>query len=350
MHELVQDVLPFLVAFFVADSLAFARAHEWLLVSSGGAFRLLTGGLQLVGLSPFYQAVSAFDPPVRLTPAGLVLTATGDGQPYETLTPVQAEDRGLRLGSSRVRLPSASAARRLASLVEQMRKEEPARRRSRLETQLAEATDVAALRALREAEEPHRRTLQWLGLAQGLSIFLLLPAAVTAPFGGVLHPASLLVVIGLLHVGILAVAARALRARRDGTPVAGALLPIALFPPAGVHAPFLVFRDGYARFDPLVVAGLLLPAAEFRSLARGQVHRLRRAGELGTPDDRAWTAARERALARAFVALGTSLEAVMAPPPRADACGASYCPSCGSEYRAGFTTCSECGVPLEAFA
>ena len=350
MHELVQDVLPFLVAFFVADSLAFARAHEWLLVSAGGAFRLLTGGLQLVGLSPFSQAVGAFDPPVRLTPAGLVLTATGDVLPYETASVVRAEDRVLWIGSATLKLPSASAARRLASLVEQMRDEAPARRRSRLEAQLAEATDVAALRELREREQPHRRALQWLGLGQGLAIFVLLPAAVATRLGGMLHPASLLVVIALLHVAILVIAGRALHARGDGSPVAGALLPIALFPPAGAHAPFLVFRDGYARFDPLVVAGLLLPAAEFRSLARGQLHRLRHAAGQETGDDRAWAAAREKALARALVALGTSLEAVMAPPERADASGASYCPSCGSEYRAGFTTCSECGVPLEAFA
>src|SRR5215468_5544025 len=123
MHELVQDVLPFLVAFFVADSLAFARAHEWLLVSSGGPFRLLTRGLELVGLSPFAQAVGALDPPVRLTPAGLVVAATGERLSYEEAGDVRAEERTLRLGSPGLKLPSAPAGRRLASLVQQVRDE-----------------------------------------------------------------------------------------------------------------------------------------------------------------------------------------------------------------------------------
>jgi len=93
----------------------------------------------------------------------------------------------------------------------------------------------------------------------------------------------------------------------------------------------------------------LMPATEFRAFARGQVHRLRRDAQ-GSASELAWATARERALARAFSALGTSLEEVTAPPERADASGASYCPLCGSEYRAGFTLCSECGVPLEALA
>jgi hypothetical protein len=350
MHELVQDVLPFLVAFFVADSLAIARAHEWLLLSSGGAFRLLTSGLPLLGLSPFAEAIGAFDPPVRFTPAGLLLIATGERVPYDKATDVRAEERVLRFGSAAVKLPSAAAARGLASQVREVRDADPARRRERLEAKTAEATDVMALRVLRDRERPHRRALQWLGLGQGLAIFLLLPAAVAVRSVGVLHPSSFLLLIGLLHVAILVVAGRALRARGDGSPIATGLLPIALFPPAGVHASFLVFRDGYARFDPLVVAGLLLPAADFRALARGQIHRLRRAAEPGSPEERAWAAVREKALTRALVALGTSLEAVMAPPERADASGASYCPLCGSEYRAGFTLCSECGVPLEALA
>jgi len=40
------------------------------------------------------------------------------------------------------------------------------------------------------------------------------------------------------------------------------------------------------------------------------------------------------------------LEAPASPDPSA----ALYCPLCAGEYRAGFSTCSDCGVSLRALA
>src|SRR4029453_3158924 len=117
------------------------------------------------------------------------------------------------------------------------------------------------------------------------------------------------------------------------------LVPLVFFPPSAAHAPFAIFRDLYARFDALAVAGAFLSAEDFRALARLEVHRMRREAERGG-EVAEWAALREKAWARVFEELKTSVREVLRPPAKRDGDAASYCPLCGGEYRAGFAVCT----------
>jgi hypothetical protein len=44
------------------------------------------------------------------------------------------------------------------------------------------------------------------------------------------------------------------------------------------------------------------------------------------------------------------MAALLEPPPRPEPEAARFCPLCAAEYRDGFSTCTDCGVLLEAFA
>jgi hypothetical protein len=189
-----------------------------------------------------------------------------------------------------------------------------------------------------------------MGLGLFLVTFFFLPAGVLGRWERGPSLGTVLVAGALLHAGVLGVSWRALR--RVGFSRGSAvttLLPLVFFPPAAAHASVLVFRDLYARFDPVAVAGLFLRPADFQALARSEVHRLRHEGEIGG-EVAAWATLREKAWTRLFSDLGTSLPEVLRPPARRDDDAASYCPLCGGEYRAGFAVCAECRVPLEAMA
>src|SRR5262245_61831710 len=122
MHALIEDVLPFLVAFYLLDGLAVVRRCEWLLAAPWSRFWAARKGFYLAGLSPFAELVSAVDPPVRMGTRSLHVEAiaTVPGEPPELVSvpldglKVEASDRTLRLGSHSLRLPSRAAAEHLA--------------------------------------------------------------------------------------------------------------------------------------------------------------------------------------------------------------------------------------------
>jgi hypothetical protein len=117
------------------------------------------------------------------------------------------------------------------------------------------------------------------------------------------------------------------------------VLPLLLFPPAAAHAGAIVARELYVGFEPLALARLLLPPAELDRLVR----RLG-AEATGGGAGEAWNV---NALVRELLQENAPRPA---PPPRRDAAAAAFCPSCLAEYRAGFSRCSDCDVPLQPYA
>jgi hypothetical protein len=358
MHALIEDVLPFLVAFYVLDGLAVVRRFEWLLAAPWSRFWVARGGLHLVGLSPFAEAVSAVECPLRFGSLDLYIEtgASSPGEPAELAAVpldelrVEVSDRTLKLGERAVTLPSAAAAEHLAAIVRDLAARPRSERARGLRTLSAESTDLRALRALRATHRHFRRYLDGLGLGLWIVTFGLLPLGVSWKWERGPGLATVLLLGAALHAGILVLSWVTLRrlgyARGRAATV---LLPLLFFPPSAAHASFLVFRDLYVRFDPLAVAGLLLRPADFQARARVEVHRLRREAERGG-EVAEWAALREKAWSRVFVDLGTNLSGVLRPPTRRGDDAARYCPLCGGEYRAGFAVCAECRVPLEPMA
>ncbi len=359
MHALIEDVLPFLVAFYLLDGLAGVRASEILLAAAWSSrFRAARKGFSLLGFSPFAEVVSAVVSSVRIGSTAVHVEAgsasSGELPEFATIPldglRIETNERSLRLGDRSVRLPSKAAAEHLAASLRELAALPRADRARRIRAVLEESADVRAIRTLRASHLRLWRVLSALGLALFVLTFAILPVGVALKWERGPSLATVLLAILAVHVSILALSYVALKRLGYAPPAArNRLLPLVFFPPSAAHAPFVIFRDVYARFDALAVAGAFLPAEDFRALARLEVHRLRREAERGG-EIAEWAALKEKSWARVCEEVGTSLREVLRPPARRDGDAASYCPLCGGEYRAGFAVCTECRVPLEALA
>ena len=230
MHALVEDVLPYLVVFYLVDSLVLVRASEWALLAPWQGFRVERSGLHLAGLSPFAEAAGLFVPPLLLGPEGVVLL---EGSPapteasfvrFDALGKVAADGPAVRLAGRRVATPALPAARRLAATLRALAAAPSHERPARLSDAFGGKADFEHARERRRVVLRLGRPCRWLGIAQ------------LGSWRGVLKAA------------------------------------------------------------------------------------------------------------------GTSLEQVLEAPASLDPAAALYCPLCASEYRAGFSTCSDCGVALRGLA
>ncbi len=354
MHALVEDVLPYLVVFYLVDSLVLVRASEWALLAPWHGFRVERSGLHLVGLSPFAEAAGIFVPPLLLGPEGVVLL---EGSPapteasfvrFDALGKVAADGPVVRLAGRRVVTPGPPAARRLAASLRALAAAPSHERPAWLGEALGGKADFELAGRRRGVVLGLGRSCRRLGLAQLVATFGLLPASVAVEWAP--GPGAVLLLVLLLHVAILTLSWRMLGGCGLGSgAVASALAPMLLFPPAAIHASCHLSRDLFLDLDPLAAAGAILDGEAFRALAGRLIHRLEVVRGLG--DEAA--AAAEAALDSwrgVLKAAGTSLEQVLVAPASLDPAAVLYCPLCASEYRAGFSTCSDCGVALRGLA
>lgn len=353
MVELVEDVLPYLLVFYLVESLVLVRPSEWALLIPWRSFRLERSGLHLAGVSPLAETIGLFVPPLLLSADGAVLVDPAVTPPesrllaFEAMGPVAVDGRAVRIGDRRVATPAPAAARRLAAALRALRDGPAAERPARLREVLAGKADLDEARARRTVQVGCGRLLRGLGLALFLATFALLPASVAIEGPG---PGPVLLLVLALLLAIAGVSWTMLRrCGRSRAEAASAVAPMLLFPPSAIHASGHLARDLYLDLDPMAAAAAVLPGEAFLAVARRLVHHLdalRGAGEGAAAGAEAQLASWRDVLKAA----GASLDDVVAAPASPDPSAALYCPLCGGEYRAGFSTCSDCGVPLRALA
>jgi len=354
MLELAQDLLPWLVGFYLLDAVVSVRRGQALYAARLRGFRRLGPGLHLPGLLPTARLVAALEVPPLWRGASLWVLSGGGRYDPPVVRPDDLEELPLDPGASvereRVRLgqrtvaraPTPAHARALAALLSAAAGEGAEAKRAR-----REAGDLPAVREALAAEAPWAAAVQALATVLFLLLFGALPAVA---WGG---PAlqerldALLPALAAAHLLTLAACVGLLR--RAGLPwreVAGQLAPLAVFPPYAAHPLVHLRRDALAGRDPAVVAAALLPEPALRAVARRELVRLAssRAASSG-PLAEAW-AGREEAWRAALAAAGVPVSEALAPPAPA-AGAAAFCPSCAVQYRSGFDTCADCGLVLE---
>lgn len=289
--ELAHELLPYAAVLYGVDGMVRVRRGERALCSAwGGRFRWREPGWHPAGLLPT---------------AEVVLT----GEPAAFPGPDHADP---------------PAARRAAE------------------------TDLAAIRAVRARQVRSASPLAAAGALLLALVFGALPVAVYRD-PGVRSAAEIAVgAAAVVWAVIVVVAARALRGGGASRgEVAMALAPALFFPPAAGHVLSFLWRDAYRAWPPLAVAAVLAPG-EFRRLARQELRRLDENARGGAPVE-AEDSARRRALLGLLSALDVDPDALIAAKASEDVLAAVFCPLCEAEYRSGFSTCADCGVPLRAF-
>ncbi|MBC8463449.1 MAG: hypothetical protein H8D61_00560 [Deltaproteobacteria bacterium] len=129
------------------------------------------------------------------------------------------------------------------------------------------------------------------------------------------------------------------------------MLSITLSPVAAIHALGYLTKDLFSLFDPAALAAYLLPIEKFKDYMRKEIYRIHRA--CGENDDFGWAEFWQIRLAsmRGLLdRLGLKEEDLTAQPEKTEDSADSYCPVCRTEYRPGFSFCSDCRVLLTAYA
>jgi hypothetical protein len=347
LYQLLEDVLPWLLGFYVLDSVAFSAAGETLFARRSREF-VAARGPCLAGLLPWSEVVSGLSWPVRFSsvalfwpgPDGLVAV------PWGELGPVERSERTVSAAGHSLRLPAPEDARRLATLLARLRNTPAKGRAQELRAAFEETSDVLAVLRLRERAGRHASWLNALGGILLAGLFGFIPLGLGQRLAQVPDPALVLLALVPVYAAILALSWRILRScGLTGSAAFGALSNAFFLPVAAAHVQSFLTRRLYAGFDPLAIAAAVLPPAAFRRLARERYHRIRH--EAAMRADLAEHAHLAEAAWRRIVARsGQTTEDVLGAPTASDPSAASYCPHCSSEYRLIYSACSDCRVAL----
>ncbi|WNG34900.1 hypothetical protein F0U61_15515 [Archangium violaceum] len=361
MVALLEDVLPWLIAFFILDAVVQLRRGQVVFARTGfEQYKLLNSGLHLAGALPFGAALIAyelpflptregvwvFDPDARHAPP-VILADAVSFIPWASLGTVQAEAMAVK-GGSRVlfRARSPRAARALAAELAVLQGVAEGAREAEIKRWLEARCDVEAARARWKRVRLPAFFAATFGTVEALVLFGAVPALAFLPGADVLGWERVFSLLALSHLYAITGAAWALaRSGASAGDVTSALGTLLIFPPYAARAGIHALRDVLASFEPLAVAAVVLPRADFLRYARRELVRTDESREatrhLGLAPF--WDA-RRNALKRLLVAAGTSEREVLAPPHSQEV--AAWCPLCVTEYRAGFAKCSDCGVEL----
>jgi len=343
LYHLLEELLPWLLGFYILDSVAFEAANEKLFVRRLRGFEAVRGPF-IAGLLPWSEVVSAAAWPVRFSRAAVHWPQSEglEAVAWEALGPLERTDRTIRASSRALRLPSPQDALRLAAVLVRVRDIAPEQREAELAAAFRGRSDVAAVRRVRERADRDGLLLASLGSFVLVALFVVIPLGLGQRFPWVPDPALMLAALALAYVAIVAIAWRTLRGCGVATGDALGMLSNLFFLPAtAAHARSFVARRLYAGFDPLAVAAVLLPDEAFRRCAREAFHHIRHEG--GVADHSRWA---ESAWRQVVAASGQKEREILGPPVTLDLTAASYCPLCSAEYRAHFTDCSDCHVAL----
>ncbi|WNG34047.1 hypothetical protein F0U61_10660 [Archangium violaceum] len=267
--------------------------------------------------------------------------------PWASLGTVQGEGMAVK-GGSRVlfRARSPRAARALAAELVALRGAAEGAREAEIKRWLEARCDVEAARAHWKRVRLPAFFAAAFGTVESLVLFGAVPALAFLPGADVLGWERVVALLGLSHLYAITGAAWALaRSGASAGDVTSALGTLLFFPPYAARAGIHALRDALSSFEPLAVAAVLLPRADFLRLARRELVRTNESRDATRQLGLAlfWDA-RRNALKRLLVAAGTSEREVLAPPHSQEV--AAWCPLCVTEYRAGFAKCSDCGVAL----
>lgn len=358
MYQLIQDVYPYFVAFFVLESLIWVRRHQVAFVSPWGRRMLRRGpGISGFGLLPTAEVMLVGEVPLLVDADGvrwLPPRGAWTAIPYESLRAVAARGRVILLSAERqteVECSSAGLARHLAAQLDAVRQVPAAGRVAAIDRLARFANDSDEVRRRRAGLAGAIERLRALALLQALLFLGALPASLYFPehaWRGAIP--WLIPAIVLLHASIIVLSIRLLRrcglAKRA---ILDALAPLLLFPPSSAHVLSLILREGYLAFTPVACAAAWLTPAELVPLARRELRRLDRACAQAADGGQAASFRQQRdGWRQTLAAVGIDLDRSLAPL-RHDSTAVAYCPLCEAEYRAEARECSDCREPLEPY-
>ncbi|MFQ5930195.1 MAG: hypothetical protein ACE5MK_10880 [Acidobacteriota bacterium] len=367
MKYVLEELLPYIALLYLIDCVAHIKRHHVFFVSHfRRGFKLKEAGFHLIGLSPIDQAVMSHKLPVCLTKSGLYIFAgerryeTGlydieDSKfmAYQDMKDVVAVGEDIKINDVHfMATPSAITAKYIAGLIHELKSLQSIQRWQRIQNTLAEAMDLRAIQSVRKRHQNLFVYVEALSSLLFACTFIILPLTLYSRVEAYINFQFLFASMAVIYLSIVVVTFFAHR-KMYGAEVAArmySLLSVILLPPSAMHILNSLTRNIYARFDYLAVAASLVPSDAFKYLVRRELRRIAYVKARGKDDElKEFWSLREKSLHGLLVHAEISLEELLAVPEKKDQSAANYCPLCLTEFRAGFTECSDCGVELKEF-
>ena len=364
IRYLLEILFPYLLILYAADCLSVVRGGHVIFNSRiRRGFALKGPGPALTGILPVSWSVHSRNIPVPVTERGIYiptsLSHTNPGPwsrddflfvPHEDIETVSVEGKRLLINRRwGVPMPTAVAARRLSSFIEDIRTCTRERREDRVRDFEAAAGDLDRARQGLERYREALAPLEFWSSVLFVTLFGFLPVSV---YVKLLFPAAVPLAAMILAVYIV-VLLKFITAHRRLLPESrggrlGAVTMMILLPVSASHAVSKMTGGLFSGFDHLTVTALLVPG-RLEGLLRRDLVKAQYAAEGGGLEDftRYW---RMRASVMRDLAAAAGVESHRwdRSPERIDKHASCYCPLCGYQYRVGHTVCGDCGICLEA--
>lgn len=353
---------PYMAALYVLDCFLVVRGGHLLFSGTTfSGFRTRGAGLRLTGLLPWDWSILSVRETLIFSEIGLYVRTVpfpDDLRPpgpddlelilYEEIGNVSREGRKVLVDGRVVHTaPTGVAARLLAGRVRMILNTPAGDRREVVDTVMAGATD---LQAIRDTVEGIKRSTNLLMNASALLFVLLF----------VLIPVSLLVRLPLswlwgevVLLAVVCLSVIVLWWRAHGTLLPGEsadrmeeLLVFVLFPVSALHAFGKLTRRVLTPFESVALTVALDPDAAEKVLKREYIRARAAAGSGGGEDlESAWDM-RTRILDKLAQEVEVDLDRLEVPTDSTGDAEGPACPLCSATYREGFEVCADCGIHL----
>jgi len=360
---ILQSLFPYLIVLYALDCLVLVRMSHLLFTSRlRGDFRLRRAGVYLAGFWPGSWVVHSHADSILLTTRGVYFREIPADDKranffdeyvfidFDDLSEIKHDDLRVKVNGKRsVRMSSPAAARRIASFAGKLALLDQTGREEEIRAAFSRSMDLGAAKA---AAATGREELYWL---RALSTILFINIVLVLPFALVYRPMVLYLgtLVSIIGANYLIVLTLALAVHwnlfRDDT--AGRfqlVLHLLLLPVSAMHPVSKLTREILSPFHHLTSAAVLAPGV-FPSLMREELLRITFSRTGREPKDYSlyWNL-REEAVRDLCMKAGLNPIDLLEARGAEEGQGGSLCPMCGTEYRDGFETCSDCGVVLLA--
>jgi len=368
MREILATLYPYIILLYLFDCLVYVGRHQVFFISlCGKGFRRVKSGIHLSGLFPFSETFVACSLNLFSSESGIYLRSNDNESqgllnypeeylfiPYADIENPVAEGNMLILNKSvSVKTPSVPCAKRLAGRLADAARTEYSKRSDLILKLMKEDTDMDRIRQIHQSCKQRFGCLKILCTLLFIEFFLLLPISLY----WILPPEFVLYIL-IANIAILYFCTviytyyllGKVYGKNSGLNTT-VMLSITLSPVAAIHALSYLTKDLFTLFDSAALAAYLLPIEKFNDYMRREIYRIHRA--CSENDDFGWAEFWQTRLAsmRGLLdRLDLKEEDLTAQPEKTEDSADSYCPVCRTEYRPGFSFCSDCRVLLTAYA
>ena len=366
MKYLLEVLFPCIVILYLIDCIAYVKNDHFLLVANfGKRFKVKRPGIRLIGILPTAKAILLTNIRVYFTKIAIYILEDDipsdnliseinhyNSLEYKDITEVRTDGKDVTInGEKLIKTQSPIMAGQLSKIIESLKISDPSERGKKIKGFLEKTINLEEIRLI---NTNHQKIFLWLEiLCILLFVFWFIELPILLYSNLFFFPTIyiLLSYIAILYVLIIVLSIFAERRiyqnRRKGS---FALLSLILSPVSAINAVSSFTRDIYAEFDYLAVAAELLPQNSFKGLIGTELARVSNLRNLAHNSDlEEYWRIKEECLHNLLAKVGVPLEEIFTAPQKRDVSAETYCPVCNAEYRSGFNSCSDCGVPLKAY-